>query len=167
MVLRETERFVDEIHTHDAEVRSSNELLENLQESKEGMLYKERKVTTSHKETWAASCIGETRAGSLTLVPNKASLDTRKIIHRNEKMRITTHAHPRRGSDLAVSISTTVTTTLRHFVQDVRESDGSRHWESIKSMLVRKFAREGARDFSDEVWLQKISEGSSKKRVEY
>ena len=32
---------------------------------------------------------------------------------------------------------------------DERKSDGSRHWESIKSVLVRKFAREEARDFSD------------------
>ena len=45
----------------------------------------------------------------------------------------------------------TVTTMLRHFDQDERKSDGSRHWESIKSVLVRKFAYEGARDFSDEM----------------
>ena len=37
MISRETERFVNEIHSHNAEVRSSNELLDNLQASKEGM----------------------------------------------------------------------------------------------------------------------------------
>ena len=53
---------------------------------------------------------------------------------------------------------------LRHYDQDERESDGSRHWEAVKSVFLRKFARDGARDFSDEVWLQKIFEGSSKEK---
>ena len=39
VISRETERFVNEIHTHEAETRSSRELLENLQESKEGGSY--------------------------------------------------------------------------------------------------------------------------------
>ena len=33
--------------------------------------------------------------------------------------------------------------------------------------FVRKFAHEGARDFSDEAWLQIIFEGSTKKIIEY
>ena len=47
VISRETERLVNEIRDHKAKVRSSNELLGDLQES-------ERKVTTSCKETWAA-----------------------------------------------------------------------------------------------------------------
>ena len=80
---------------------------------------------------------------------------------------ITIHANSKRGSDLAIFISKTVTIMLRHYDQDERESDGPRHWEAIKSVLLRKFARDGGRDFSDEVWLQKIFEGSSKKIIEY
>ena len=87
---------------------------------------------------------------ALALVPNKASLYIRRTVLANEKKWITFHAHSGRGSELAVSISKTVTTMLRHFDQDERKSDGSRHWELIKSVLVRKFAYEGARDFSDE-----------------
>ena len=68
---------------------------------------------------------------------------------------------------MAIFISKTVMTMLRHDDQDEREFDGPRHWEAIKSVLLGKFARDGARDFSDEVWLQKIFEGSSKKRIEY
>ena len=167
VISRETERFVNEIHTHNPKVRSSKELLDNLEESKESRPYEERQVITRHKETWATSSIEETRAASLTLVPIKASLYTRKIIPTDEKKWITTHAHSRRGSDLAVFISKTVTTMLHHFDQDERESGGSRHWEGIKAVLVRKFAHEGARDFGDETWLQHIFEGSSKKRIEY
>ena len=141
MISRETERFVNELHTHEAEVRSSNELLEKLQDSKEGMSYYEKKeVTTSPKETWTASSIEETRAGSLTLVPNMAFLYTRRVVPRNEKKWISISANPKRGIDLAMFISKTVTTMSRHFDQDERESDGSRHCEATKSELLRKFA---------------------------
>ena len=58
-------------------------------------------------------------------------------------------------------------TMLRHFDQDERESDGSRHREAIKSVLLRRFERNGVQDFSDEVWLQKIFEGSSETGMEY
>ena len=53
---------------------------------------------------------------------------------------------------LAVSISKTITSILRHFDQDERESEGSRHWEGIKSVLLRRFERDGIQDFSDEVF---------------
>ena len=134
---------------------------------KEMNLHEERKVPTRSKETWAASGMKETRAGSLTLVPNKASQNIRRTIHTNEKKWITIHAHSRNGEELAVPISKAVTTMLRHFHQDERQTDGSRHWDSIKSVLVRKFANEGARDVSDEAWLQKIFAGSTKKRIEF
>ena len=91
----------------------------------------------------------ETRAGSLRLVPNKASLYARRTIPKNEKKWIVIHAHSRYGGDLAVSISKTVTTMLRHFDHDERESDGSRHWDSIKSVFGKKVCPlTGARRFS-------------------
>ena len=98
------------------------ELLDNLLESKEGEPYEKREVTPRHKDTWAAPSTKETRAGFVNLVPNKASLYTRKIIPTNKKK----CAQSGRGSDLAVSITKTVTTMLRHFHEDERESDGSR-----------------------------------------
>ena len=146
--------------------RSSGELLENLRESKESMSYKQREATTGSEETWVAPSIGETRAGFVNFVPNKSSVYTRKTIPRNEENWIAVLSNPTRGSDLTIFIFETVTTMLRHFDQGERESDGSRHWEAIKSALLRKFERDGVQDFNDEVWLQKIFEGSSKKRIE-
>ena len=115
VISRETERFVNENHNHKEEFRSSNELLGNLQESERNASYEERKATTRFKETWAAPSMKETRAGSLSPIPNKASLYTRRTIPTEEKKWITVHAHSRYGGDLAVSISKTVTTMLRHF----------------------------------------------------
>ena len=47
VISRETERFLNEIHNHYGEVRSSKELLDYLQESKEGKPYEESKVTVA------------------------------------------------------------------------------------------------------------------------
>ena len=40
-----------------------------------------------------------------------------------------------------------VTKMLRHYVQDERQTDGSRHWDLIEPAMLRAFAQEGARDF--------------------
>ena len=77
------------------------------------------------------------------------------------------HRRAEGQSDEFQQFQETITSILRHFDQDERESDGSTHWDGIKSVLLRGFVRDGVQDFSDEVWLQKIFEGSSKTRMEY
>ena len=119
VISKETQRFVNENHTHEAKTRSSRELVENLQKSKESMSHKQTEVTTGLRKTWV------------------------------EKKWITIHSNPKHGSDLAIFISKTVTTMLRHFDKNEREFDGSRHWDALKSVLLRKF------------------EGRPKKRIEH
>ena len=85
----------------------------------------------------------------------------------NEKKWIVIHAHSRNGGHLAVSISKMVTTTLKHFDQEERRHDGSRHWDSIKPVLMKAFAHEGAQDFDDGFCLRLIHDGSTKKRLEH
>ena len=146
------------IHDHKQELRSSNEVLADLQESGRSEVYEERKVTNSFKETWA---------GPLNLTPRKASLLTRRIIPTSEKKWEALHAHSPDGGHLAASVSKMVTTMLRHFDQEERQIDGSRHWDSTNPVLMRAFAHEGAQDFSDKICLRLIHEGSTKKRLEY
>ena len=43
-----------------------------------------------------------------------------------------------------------VTKVLRHYDQEERQTEGSRHRDNIKPTLVKAFAREGARDFDDD-----------------
>ena len=124
VISRETERCVNEIHDHKAEVGSRNEMLENLQESERNEPYEERKVTTRSKETWAAPSMKETRAGSLSLFLRKASQNTRRTIPTSEKIWKTIHTNVSQGRHLAVSISKTVSTMLRDFDQDERQTDG-------------------------------------------
>ena len=119
---------MNEIHDHRKELRSSNELLANLQESGRS---EERKVTRSHKESWASPSTKET---PIILTPRKASLFTKRTIPKN-----VIHAHSRDGGDLAVSVSKMVTTMLRHFDQEERQTDGSRHWDSIKPAPSTRF----------------------------
>ena len=160
VISRETERFVNEVHTHNTNIMSSKELLEHLQEP-------EGKVATRFKETWADTSTLETRAGSVRLNPNKAPIFTRRTIPKHDKNWIVIRATSKYGGALAASISKTVTKTCRHFDQEERESDGSRHWHSMNHVLERRCARDGARNFSDEAWLQKVFEASTTKRIEH
>ena len=56
---------------------------------------------------------------------------------------------------------------FRHYDQDERQRGGSRHWDSIKPVLMRAFAHQGARDFDDGFWSRLIHDGSTKKWLEY
>ena len=51
--------------------------------------------------------------------------------------------------------------------QDERQSDGSMHWDTIGPVLLKAFAKHGARNVSEKYWLYLIHEGSSKARIEY
>ena len=66
-----------------------------------------------------------------------------------------------------MSVSKMVTTMLRHFDQEERQTEASRHRDSMKPVLMRAFAHQGARDFDDGFWLRLIHDGSTKKRLEY
>ena len=92
VIASQAERFVSEIHDHKQELRSSDELLADLQGSGRSEVYEERKLTNSFKETWASPSTKETCAGPLILTPRKASLFTRRIIPTSEKKWKTIHA---------------------------------------------------------------------------
>ena len=145
VISKETVRFVNEIHKHNAEVRSSSELLENLPESQRSEPYEERKVTTRSKETWAAPSTKETRAESHPCSTQGIPVH-KKIIPTNEEKWITIHAHSGNGSDLAASISRTVTTISRHFDHAERESDGSRRWDGQADGASKAGPKQAAAD---------------------
>ena len=94
------ERFVNDIHDHRQELRSSNELLVKLHESGRN----EEKSNQSHKETWAAPSTKKTSANPVILTPRESSFTKRNILTREKKW-IVIHAHSRHGGDLTVSVS--------------------------------------------------------------
>ena len=65
----------------------------------------------------------------------------KRTIPTNEKKWTAIHAHSRYGGDLAVSVSKLVTTMLRHYGQDERQRDASRHWDSIIPLLMKAYAQ--------------------------
>ena len=72
------------------------------------------------------------------------------------------------GGDVPVLVSKLVTTMLRHYDQEVRQHDASRHMDSMKPVLMKAFAQKGARDFDDGYWLRLLKKnGSTEKRLEY
>ena len=142
VVLSREERFVNEIHDHRQELRSSNELLAKLHESGR---YEQRKVTRGHKETWAAPSTKEAGASPVILTP-RASLFIKRIIPTNEKKWAIIRAHSRHGGDLAVSVSKMVTTMLRHHDQDERQRDGSMHWFPSYSVTFSWYSKKSRID---------------------
>ena len=88
-------------------------------------IFRTKKKVKRSKESWAAPSMKETRAGSLSLclIPNNASLFTKRTIPMSEKKWKwkVIHTHSRYGGDLAVSISKTITTMSRHFNQEERQ----------------------------------------------
>ena len=76
------------------------------------------------------------------------------------------HAHSSDEEYLEVAASKMVTTMLRDYDQDERQTDGSRHWDTIRRVLLKAFAQ-GARDFDEAFWFHIIHEGSNRKRLEY
>ena len=55
---------------------------------------------------------------------------------------------------------------VRHYDQDERQRDVSRHRDTMKPVLMKSFAHKGARDFDDGYWLRLVNEGSTEKRLD-
>ena len=55
-----------------------------------------------------------------------------------------------------------VTRMVCHHDQDERQSDAALHWDTMRPVLLKAFAKHGARDFPEKHWLRLIDEGSSK-----
>ena len=60
-----------------------------------------------------------------------------------------------------------VTRMVRHYDQDERQPDAALHWDTTRQVLLKAFAKHGARDFSEKHCLQLVHEGNSKSRIEY
>ena len=171
MISRGKIRFVDEIHIPNAELKSSAELLSELHKSGGGEPCL-TKSTTSNQETGAVhvtsqTCIKETCADTHSNSPSQASSYTQRTIPTTKRKCKAVPANSSYGGALSKAVSKMVTRMVRHYDQDERQSDASLHWDAIWPVLLKAFAKHGARDFSDEHWLRLIHEGSSKTRFEY
>ena len=66
------------------------------------------------------------------------------------------------GGALPTAVSKMVTRMVRHYDQDERQPDAAVQWETIRPVLLKAFAKQGARDFSDKIWLPLVYQGSSR-----
>ena len=96
VISRETERFVNEIHDHKEELRSSHELLTELQGSVKSEPCEEKKGSSSNKEL----------VPTLSAIRLKrASLHTHRAIPTNEREWKVIHAHSPDGGYSATAVS--------------------------------------------------------------
>ena len=95
----------------------------------------------------------------LVLILLQVDMATRKlaqtisaILPGNEKW-IAIDANPSHGGALSIQVSKMVTKMVRHHDQDEPEQDGSYHWDTVGSVLLKAFARYGAQKFSEDHWI--------------
>ena len=165
MISRRNSRCVDEFHIPNAELRSSAELLS--ESTRRRILL--GTFEDQHPGDWCGPCyktsqtsIEEICADTLSISPSQASFFTQRTIPTTEMKWTVFPANSSYGGDLSVAVSETVTRKVRHYDQDERPSDAAVHWDAIKPVLLKAFAKQEARDFSDQHWLRLIYEGSSK-----
>ena len=60
-----------------------------------------------------------------------------------------------------------VTRRVRHYDQDERQSDAALHWDTTRPVLLKVFAKHGAREISEKHWFRLVYKGSSKTRFDY
>ena len=88
------------------------------------------------------------------------------VIPTGERKWISIDANPSRGEYLSTQVSKMVTKMIPHHDQEEREQDGSYHWDTVKSVLLKAFCTERSRIiFWQSIHL--IHEGSRQKRVEF
>ena len=169
MIFRGRSRFVDEVHVPNAELRSSSELLTELQKAEggESCLGKSK---TGMQETGAAHVssqtgIKESCADTLSISPSQASFITQRTILTTERKWKVILANSSYGGALSVAVSKMVTRMVRHYDQDERQSDAALHWDTMRQVLLKAFAKHGAQNFSEKHWFR-LCEGSRKTRVE-
>ena len=161
---------MDEVHFPSAELRSSAELLTELQKAGGGESCLGQSKS-SIQEIGAAhvssqTSIMETSAGTLSILFSQTSFFTQRIISTTERKWKVIAANSSYGGALSVAVSKMVTRMVRHCDQDERQSDAALHWDTSRLVLLKAFAKHGARDFSEKHWLRLIHEGSSKTRFE-
>ena len=151
--------FVDEIHDHKKELRSSEELLTACQKSEGKEPCVEEGGSNRTKEPYALEGNKETCANPLSN-PISDSLFKKTVIPTCERKWNTIDANPSRGGYLSTQVYKMVTKMIRHHDQD----DGSYHWDTVRSVLLKAFAQNGTGEISDNQWIHLIHEGSSKKK---
>ena len=98
--------------------------------------------------------IQETGADSLSVIASQASLFTQRTIPTTEKEWKVIPANSSDGGALPTAVSKIVTRVVRRYDQDEKQPDAALHWETIRPLLLKAFAKHGARDFSEKHWLR-------------
>ena len=164
VIARGTERFVDEIHDPKSNSDQAQNCSLHFRKTKERESLEESK--NSIKETCplhVACRYGNKKAcaNNLSSLPSVFFLK-QTTIRTNERKWIVIDVNPPHGGALSIHVSKLVTRRVRHHDQDEREQDGSHHWDTVRSLLLKVFAKYGAQKFSERNWIQLIQEAVRK-----
>ena len=151
MISTGTQRFVDEIHDHKKELRSSNELLTAFQKS-EG---KEPCMEGGSNRIKEPMLLKATRklARTLSAILSVILCSKRLSFPQMKRKWIAVDANPSPGGLPSTQVSMMVTKMIRHHDQDEREQEGSYHWDAVRPVLLKAPATYRAGEFSDNEFI--------------
>ena len=86
---------------------------------------------------------------TLSVSPGPASIFTQRTVLTTEWKWKVIPANSSCGGSLPTAVSKMVTRLVRQYDQDERQSDAAIHWNTMRLVLLKAFAKQGARDFSD------------------
>ena len=167
LISRGKSRFVDAVHVPNAELRSSAELLTELQKSEGGESCLGQS-NTSNQETGAAHVSSHTSneencAKLSAFLPAKRPSSHKEPTEKVEGYscqffvwRSSVYRSPRWLQEWCVITIKTIDNLTQLFTGT-----------TTRQVLLKAFAKHGARDFSEKHCLQVVHEGSSKSRIEY
>ena len=171
LLSRGKSRFVDEIHIPNGRTQIKCKIALWTSE-----IWRRRTLLDRDEDwqpgDWCGPChkskgIKQTCADTLSISPSQASFFAQRTIPTTERKWKVFPARSSYGGALSIAVSKMVSRMVRHYDQDERQTVASLHWDTLRLVLLKAFAKHGARDFLDEQWLRLVHEGSSKTRFEY
>ena len=140
MISRGKSRFVDEVRIPSAKLRSSAELLSELQKAEGGESCLAQSKT-GFQETGAAhvasqTSIKETCADTLSVSPSFFTQRTIPTTERKWKVILANSSH---GGALSIAVSKMVTRMVRHITTKMNDNL-TQHWDTIRPVLLKAFA---------------------------
>ena len=142
---------------HNTELRSSAESLSEHQNSEGGEPCPTKSKTSNHLDwcgPWYKSNWHQGNFLRTPSAPSQASSYTQRTILATKRKWTIIFCHFLFARAQSIAASKMVTRLVRHYDQDERQSDASLRWNNMRTVLLKAFAKHGARNFSDEQCLR-------------
>ena len=149
-------RFVDELHipkVSDMMSPARNHSLNMQTQKKANLAWRSRTLARGillRRLLQVIRAPGNWMRTLSAVLPAQCTCSQKEPFPTTERKWQITPANSSYGGSLSTAISKMVTRLVRHYDHVERQSDGAAHWGTIGPKLVKAFAKQGTRDFSED-----------------